>query len=72
MFVVHFFENNSKVLTQLLRNIPSVDENLKIKGRKGKVQMVKNLEDNVFHINVEFEKVIKKPLIANDPKKKRK
>ena len=60
MDVVHFFENKSIVLTQLLNHIPSVDENIKIKGRKGKVLSVKKMEENVVHVYVVFEKIIKK------------
>ena len=36
MFAIHFIENNTLVLSQLLRRIPSIDEDIKIKGRKGK------------------------------------
>lgn len=72
MFVVHFFENNTVVLTQLLRNIPSVDGNIKIKGRKGKVLSVKKMEKNIVHVYVEFEKIIKNQLPSKDSNKKKK
>jgi hypothetical protein len=71
MIVVHFFENNSVVLSQLRNQIPSVDENIKIKGRKGKVSSVKEIEENKFHVHVTFEQVVKNKLIANDTKKKK-
>lgn len=64
MFAVHFFENNTRVLIQALRTIPSVDEDLKIKGRKGKVISVKMMEENIYHVHVEFEKVVIKNLAA--------
>lgn len=64
MFVIHFLENKTIVLTQALRRIPSVDEDLKIKGRKGKVINVQNMEENIYYVYVEFEKVIDKKLAA--------
>ena len=60
MFAVHFYENNSRVLTQALRNIPSVDEAIKIKGKKGKVINITEIEGNVIHVHIEFEKLIVK------------
>ena len=36
MFSVHYFENKNKVLSQCLQRVPEVNENLKIKGRRGK------------------------------------
>lgn len=72
MILVHFLENNSIVLSQLLKNIPSVDENIKIKGKKGKVVSVKNINENTIHVNVMFEKVTKnQPALKDDKKKKR-
>lgn len=64
MFAIHFFENNVRVLNQALKRIPSVEEELKIKGRKGKVISVINIEDNIYHVQVEFEKVVDKKLAA--------
>lgn len=37
MFAVSFLENKNVLLIQLLKRIPSVGEELKIKGRKAKV-----------------------------------
>ncbi len=71
MFNVHFLENSTVVLTQLLRSIPSVDENIRIKGRKGKVVNVKQLEKDIFHVYVLFEPVVKNQLPAKDTKKKK-
>jgi hypothetical protein len=71
MAVVHFFENKSIVLCQLLKHIPSVDENIKIKGRKGKVLSVKKIEENLVHVHVIFEQVIKNQPISKDTKKKK-
>lgn len=45
MFVVHFFENKNLLLTQLLKNVPSLDGDLKIKGRKGKISSVEQIDE---------------------------
>jgi hypothetical protein len=71
MYAVYFYENRVLVLSQLLKQLPSVDENIKIKGRKGKVLSVTHKEENIVHINIEYEKIIKKPVAAADNKKKR-
>ncbi|WP_066340681.1 MULTISPECIES: hypothetical protein [Metabacillus] len=71
MYVIHFIENNSVQLVQLVNNIPSVDENIKIKGRKGKVLSVKTIEENKVLVNVLFEKVNKNQPNIKDTKKKR-
>lgn len=71
MVLVHFFENNSIVLTQLLKSYPTVDENIRIKGKKGKVISVKKMDETLVHVHVVFEKVIKKQPITKDVKKKR-
>lgn len=64
MFAVHFYENKTKVLNQALRSIPSVGEALKIKGRKGKVIEVLEMDKSTYHVFVEFEKIVEKN-IAN-------
>ncbi|OAS82129.1 hypothetical protein A6K24_13810 [Metabacillus litoralis] len=71
VYVIHFIENNSVQLVQLVNNIPSVDENIKIKGRKGKVLSVKTIEENKVLVNVLFEKVNKNQPNIKDTKKKR-
>lgn len=71
MNVVHFLENNAVVLSQLRNQIPAVDDNIKIKGRKGTVLSVKEMEENKFHVHVVFEKIIKNKLLAKDLKKKK-
>ena len=74
MYVVHFMEKNIIVLTQVLRDIPAVDDDLKIKGRKGKVISVQETEENGVHVQVEFEKIADKNKVAIKDlgKKKRK
>ena len=72
MYAIHFYENNNYVLNQVLRNIPSIDENVVIKGRKGKVTSVQEIKENVYYVFVEFEKVVDKSKTAiQDLKKKR-
>jgi hypothetical protein len=71
MVIVHFLEGKSILLTQLLNNIPSVDENKMIKGRKVKVTSVEVIEGSLVHVHVVFEQVAKKPLLIDTKKKKR-
>ncbi|HZG70551.1 MAG TPA: hypothetical protein VEY51_03360 [Chondromyces sp.] len=71
MVTVRFFEKSSLVLSQLLNTVPAVDENIKIKGRKGKVLSMTEIKENLIHIEVVFEELPKKRQVAYDPKKKR-
>ncbi|WP_313892286.1 hypothetical protein [Psychrobacillus sp.] len=64
MFSIHFFENNARIFNQALRQIPTVDEDIRIKGRKGKIINVIEMEENVYHVHVEFEKVVDKHAAA--------
>ena len=65
MFTVQFLDNKEIVLSQLLRKIPSVNEELIIKGRKGKIVNVVQMNDNKFQIHLIFEKK-KKPIVSNE------
>ena len=72
MFAIHYLEKNISVLSQCLQRVPQVNEDLKIKGRKGKVIDVIQIEDNKYHVHVVLEKINKKgPLLVDDKKKKR-
>ncbi|MBT2659131.1 MULTISPECIES: hypothetical protein [Bacillaceae] len=72
MFAVHFFENKNLLLSQLLQRVPSVGEELKIKGKKGTISSVTNVEENKFHVQVVLEKVTKgKNAVADLSKKKK-
>lgn len=72
MIVLQLFENKSLILTQLVKQIPSIEENVKIKGRKGKVISVKEIENNLYHVQIAFEQVIKAPSkVVLDPKKRK-
>jgi hypothetical protein len=71
MVVIHYFEDKTLLLSQLVKQIPSIDENIKIKGRKGKVLSVKNAEGNHVHVHVMFEKVVKQQALSKETKKKK-
>jgi len=73
MYVVHFYEKNTIVLTQALNAIPAVEQDLRIKGRKGKVVSIENPQENTIHVFVEFEKIVDKSSTASKDlgKKKR-
>jgi len=72
MMLVHFFDNKTVVLSQLRDNIPVVDENIKIKGRKGKVLNVKEVDEKQIHVQVLFDQIIKNQSLAKDNSKKKK
>lgn len=72
MKVIHFYENRTEVLNQFVVKIPTVDEDIRIKGRKAKVIQVNQIDDHTFHIHVIFEIIAKKqPLTKDIGKKKR-
>ncbi|TQR37088.1 hypothetical protein C7Y47_05170 [Lysinibacillus sphaericus] len=71
MFVTHFYENKTSVLSQLLVNLPSVEENIKIKGRKAKVVQIVQIDDNNYQVSIIFEKIAKKQPLKEIGKKKR-
>ncbi len=71
MVAVHFFENRNLLLSQLRENIPSTGDDLKIKGRKGTVVLVNDIDEKNVHVEVALEKVVKKNLALDNAKKKR-
>ena len=71
MLVIHYFEKNTSVLCKLSERVPAIDENIKIKGRKGKVENVIEVEENKYHVQVALEKIINKEPVLKDDKKKR-
>lgn len=72
MFNVYFFENKNPLLSQLLKRVPAVDEALTIKGRKGKVSSVTNIDEKNIHVQVILETVNKSKVIVDNSKKKKK
>lgn len=71
LFAIHYLENNTPVLSQCLERIPEVNEALKIKGRKGKVINVVQVEESKYHVHVVLEKINKNQAVLKDDKKKR-
>ncbi|WP_102691509.1 hypothetical protein [Rummeliibacillus pycnus] len=71
MFTVQFLDHKEIVLSQLLRKVPLVNEELKIKGRKGKIVNVVKVDQTKFHIHMIFE-TKKKPTVLIDFDNKRK
>ena len=71
MFVSHYYENKTSVLSQLLVKLPTVEEDIRIKGRKAKVLEVLQVDDNNFHVKILFEKIPKKQPLKELGKKKR-
>ncbi|PKG22994.1 hypothetical protein [Niallia nealsonii] len=71
MVVIQYFENRALVTSKLVRSIPAVNEDIKLKGRKGKVLSVKEIHEKLYHIHIVFEKVVKNQPLLKDTKKKR-
>lgn len=74
MFVVYFFENKNLLLNQLLNNVPSVGDDLTIKGRKAKVSSVNSIDEKKVHVQVILETVKQSKaaaIVDNSKKKKR-
>ncbi|NKE04194.1 MULTISPECIES: hypothetical protein [Mesobacillus] len=72
MFVVHFFENRTELLNQLRQQVPAVGEDLKIKGRKGKVTSVLAVDEQTYHVQLTLESKAKQAQAAADLSKKKK
>ncbi len=71
MFVTHFYEGKTSVLSQLLVNLPAVEENIKIKGRKAKIIEVNQINNNNYQVRIVFEIIPKKQPIKELGKKKK-
>lgn len=72
MVTIQFFDENGLLLSQLRKDIPVLEQEIKIKGKKGKVISVSKHSDTLYHINVQLDKVVKASALAIDKKKKRK
>lgn len=74
MFNVYYFENKDLLLSQLRKHLPSVGEDLTIKGRKGKVLSITSINEKKFHVQLIIENVTKNKgkLVVEDSKKKKK
>ncbi len=71
MYFVYFMENKNVVLSQYRKELPYVDEELRIKGRKGKVLSVIHVDDRQINVQVALEKVVKKGFVDLTKKKKK-
>jgi len=60
MYAIHYFEDKIELLNVALRRIPTVDESVKIKGRKGKVIKVEKMSDTKYFVFVEIAKTVEK------------
>ncbi|MCM3584266.1 hypothetical protein M3182_00740 [Mesobacillus maritimus] len=69
MYVIHFVEDKKRILTQFVQKIPSVDDQVKIKGKKAKVIRVEPQEQKQVDIHIVTEKIVKKN--TKEPPKKR-
>lgn len=71
MYTVHFLDEKNIVLSQLSKRTPAVGEDLKIKGRKGKVSGVTSIDEKNIHVQVTFESVNKAKAAVDESKKKK-
>ncbi|MBT2686631.1 hypothetical protein J7I93_00375 [Bacillus sp. ISL-47] len=71
MFIVYYLEGKNILLNQLRKNVPAEGEEVKIKGRKGKVTSVKTTDDHKVHVQVILESVNKNKVVLDNSKKKK-
>jgi hypothetical protein len=71
MFFVYFLENKNVLLCQLVQRVPSIGEDVTIKGRKGKISSVEGIDEKNIHVQVILENVNKNKLIVDNSKKKK-
>lgn len=71
MFAVHFYEKNNLFISQLLNQIPTEGAEIKLKGRKGKVLSVTEIEPDKFNVQIELETLKKPSLVSSVDKKKK-
>lgn len=72
MVTIQYYENNTLFFSQLVSNIPAIDEDIRIKGKKAKVVRIDQINESLIHIHIIFEKIKKKSsLYAKELNKKR-
>ncbi|GLB60103.1 hypothetical protein [Cytobacillus sp. NCCP-133] len=71
MYTVYYLEGRNILLNQLRKNLPSEGDDVRIKGRKGKVTSVQSLENNRVHVQVTIEVVNKNKAVLDISKKKK-
>lgn len=72
VMTVHFFDGKSIVLSQMVKRVPAIGEDIKIKGRIGKVLEIVSIDEKNARILVAFESVSKSKAAADQSKKKKK
>ncbi|MCM3390062.1 hypothetical protein [Ureibacillus chungkukjangi] len=72
MYAVHFYERNTLFISKLLNEVPTEGSEIKLKGRKGIVTQVSEVQENKYHVQIELEAIKKVPLVSALDKKKRK
>ncbi|WP_100333655.1 hypothetical protein [Bacillus alkalisoli] len=71
MFVVKYFENKNLLLSQLVKNLPTEGSELKIKGKKGKIESIVSIDEKNYHVQVTLDKVVKSKFVVDNSKKKK-
>ncbi|MBO2537130.1 hypothetical protein [Rummeliibacillus suwonensis] len=71
MYIVHFYENKTIVLSQYRETLPAINDPVKIKGRKGTVVDILTTAENKFHVLVAFEKEKIRPSLSKEIGKRR-
>ncbi|CAM3659747.1 hypothetical protein GCM10009865_02750 [Aeromicrobium ponti] len=71
MFIVYYLDGKNILLNQLRKSVPSEGEEIKIKGRKGKVTSVQTIENHKVHVQVLLESVNKNKVVLDNSKKKK-
>lgn len=72
MYAVHFYEKNTLFISKLLNEVPALGSDIRLKGRKGKITDVTQIEEKKYHVQIELEVIKKVPLVSAVDKKKRK
>jgi hypothetical protein len=71
MYIVYFLENKNVLLNQLRKTVPAEGEALTIKGRKGKVTSVTNVDEKTIYVQMVMDAVNKNKPAADFSKKKK-
>lgn len=71
MVTIQYFENNLLYFSQLVQQVPAVDHDIKIKGRKAKVIRVNEINENLVQVHIILEKINKKVLATKELQKKK-
>lgn len=71
MVIAYFLEDKNVLLSQFRKHLPSVGEEVTIKGRKGKVSNISIMDENKVEVHVVLDKLTKHKVIVDDSKKKR-